>query len=289
MLSRIRWRSSLGRAQQQIARIIANAPLLSCWRELAIMRSMAHHFFIEPRLFASDEITLPEDIARQVHIVLRLRPGEHIIVLDGLGAEAELELTAVGRMQVSGRVLERRPGLREPRAQVTLCPGLLKADLFEWVLQKGTELGVASFLPIQSRRSLPGLEAISAAKMTRWQAILREAAEQCGRSRIPTLNQTQPFEHVLKTLPADALALVFWEGAREPSLRSVLRQTLSELQPAWPIYLFIGPRDGLTVEEARVAAQHGAHIVTLGARILRAETAALTAAALTLYECKDLE
>lgn len=253
------------------------------------MRGMAHRFFITSDLFARDEITLPEDIARQVQTVLRLHPGEHIIVLDGLGAEAELELTTASRTQVIGRVLERRPGLPEPRARVTLCQGLLKADLFEWVLQKCTELGVAAFLPMQSRRSLPGLEDISAAKMTRWQAILREAAEQCGRSRIPTLSQPEHFEHVLKTLPADALALVFWEGARAPSLRSVLRETRGEPDSPRPIYLFIGPRDGLTEEEAQLAAKHGARVVTLGVRILRAETAALTAAALTLYEYQELE
>lgn len=250
---------------------------------------MAHRFFIPPGLFASDEITLPEVIARQVHTVLRLRPGEHILVLDGLGTEAEVELINVSRMRVTGRVLERRPGIPEPRTHVTLCQGLLKADLFEWVLQKGTELGIASFVPIQSRRSLPGLEAVSAAKMIRWQAILREAAEQCGRSRIPTLSRPQPFEHVLKTLPAEALALVFWEEAREPSLRSVLRDTLRDSHLARPLYLFIGPRDGLTEEEARFAAEHGAQVVSLGVRILRAETAALTAAALTLYEYRELE
>jgi 16S rRNA (uracil1498-N3)-methyltransferase len=250
---------------------------------------MAHRFFIPSGLFARDEITFPEDIARQVHIVLRLRPGEHIIVLDGLGAEAELELTTVSRTQVTGRVLERRPGLPEPRARVTLCQGLLKADLFEWVLQKGTELGVAAFLPMQSRRSPPGLEAVSTAKLTRWQTILREAAEQCGRSRIPTLSQPEHFERVLQTLPADALALVFWEGARKPSLRSVLREMRGEPDSSRPIYLFIGPRDGLTEEEAQLAARHGGHVVTLGARILRAETAALTAAALTLYEFQELE
>ena len=253
------------------------------------MRSMAHRFFIPSSLFASDEIILPEDIARQVHTVLRLRPGEHMIVLDGLGAEADVELTSVSRMRVAGRVLERRPGLDEPRTHVTLCQGLLKADLFEWVLQKGTELGIAAFLPMQSRRSLPGLETISAAKMTRWQAILREAAEQCGRSRIPTLSPPQPFEHIVKTLPPEALALVFWEGTRAPSLRSTLRDTRRDENRARPIYLFIGPRDGFMEEEARFAAEQGAQVVTLGARILRAETAALTAAALTLYEYREME
>ena len=139
-----------------------------------IMRGMAHRFFLSPHLLASDEIALPEETARQVHTVLRLRPGEHILVLDGLGAEVELELTSVSRTRVIGRVLERRAGIQEPRASVTLCQGLLKADLFEWVLQKGTELGVASFLPMQSRRSLPGLEAggehLSRTAMASWAA-----------------------------------------------------------------------------------------------------------------------
>ena len=77
--------------------------------------------------------------------------------------------------------------------------------------------------------------------------------------------------------------------AREPSLRSVLRDTPRDTHRARPIYLFIGPRDGLTEEEARFASEHGAHVVTLGTRILRAETAALTAAALTLYEYQELD
>jgi 16S rRNA (uracil1498-N3)-methyltransferase len=247
---------------------------------------MLHRFFLPPDLFAGETITLPEEIARQVRTVLRLRPGEHIIVLNGQGAEAEVELTAIRREAVSGRVLERRPGTREPHARVTLCQGLLKADLFEWVLQKGTELGVSAFVPMQSQRSLPGLEAVSPAKMTRWQSILREAAEQCGRSLIPTLSQPQPFARLLETLPAGVLALIFWEGAREPSLRSALRVGWDGEQP---IYLFIGPRDGLTAEEATLASQYGAQVVTLGPRILRAETAALAAATIVLYECHEME
>ena len=247
---------------------------------------MLHRFFLPPHLLVNDIITLPEEIARQVRTVLRLRPGEQIIVLNGQGAEARVELIEVSREAVSGRVLERRPGTREPHTHVTLCQGLLKADLFEWVLQKGTELGISAFVPMYSQRVLPGLEAISPARMTRWQTILREAAEQCGRSLIPTLSQPQPFERLLTSLPAETLALVCWEGAREPSLRSVLRAARGG---ARSITLFIGPRDGLTAAEAALAAQHSAQIVTLGPRILRAETAALAAATIVLYECHEME
>ncbi len=241
-----------------------------------------HRFLLSPQLFAQDEITLPDEIARQVRTVLRLRPGESIIVLDGQGNEAELELAEVSRAQVRGRVRARRPGLPEPRTRLTLCQGLLKPDLFEWVLQKGTELGVSTFIPMRSQRSLPGSETISPARLARWQTILREAAEQCGRSRIPTLSQIQSLEQLLQTLPPDALALMPWEGARAPSLHAALRTALDTPEPPQVIFLFTGPRDGLSPEEARLAALHGVQLVTLGPRILRAETAALAAATIVL-------
>ena len=250
-----------------------------------------HRFFLSPDLCAGDLILLPENVARQTRAVLRLRPGEHIIVLDGLGLEMDVELTEVRQAHVAGRVVARRPAAGEAHTPLTLCQGLLKADLFEWVLQKGTELGISAFAPIQCQRSLPGLETPGPARVERWRAILREAAEQCRRGLVPALRPTQTFGQALAQLPSDALAIVLWEEARAPSLRGFLRHALASegAASARPIYLFIGPRDGLTADEVRLAEQHGAQPVTLGPRILRAETAALAAAAIILYECGELE
>lgn len=250
-----------------------------------------HRFFLPPDLCAGNLLLLPGNVARQARTVLRLRPGEHIIVLDGQGLEIEVELTEVSQARVAGQVVERRPAAGEARTSLVLCQGLLKADLFEWVLQKGTELGVSAFVPLQCQRSLPGLETPGQARMERWRAILREAAEQCRRGLVPTLRPALPFSQALAQLPPDALAIVLWEEAREPTLRACLRRALAsgDATSARPIYLFIGPRDGLTAEEARLAERQGAQIVTLGPRILRAETAALAAAAIILYECGELE
>ncbi len=250
-----------------------------------------HRFFITPELFASDAPTLPAALARQINRVLRLRPGERVILLDGQGMEAEVELAGVSRAAVAGRVLERRPCLGEPRARLVLCQGLLKPDKFEWVLQKGTELGVSAFVPVLSRRGVPGLEEISPARMERWRAILREAAEQCRRGLIPALGQVQPLASVLASLPGEALAFMPWEGCSGPSLRGALRAALANaaFATAQPVYLFIGPRDGLLAEEVQQAERYGVQAVTLGRRILRAETAALAAATITLAELGELD
>jgi 16S rRNA (uracil1498-N3)-methyltransferase len=250
-----------------------------------------HRFFLSPERCAGDQIILPDNVARQTRVVLRLRPGERIMVLDGQGLEIEVELSEVSQACVAGRVLARRPAAGEARTSLVLCQGLLKADLFEWVLQKGTELGVSAFVPMQCQRSQPGLEAPSPARLERWRAIIREAAEQCRRGLVPALRPVQTFSQVLAALPVEALAVVLWEEAREPSLRAFLRNALARQADtsARPLYLLVGPRDGLTAEEAHLAQDHGAQVVTLGPRILRAETAALAAATIMLYECADLE
>ncbi len=250
-----------------------------------------HRFFLPPERFASDTPTLPAQIARQINTVLRLRPGEQIIILDGQGMEADMELTEVSRTAVIGRVVERRPCQGEPRTRLVLCQGLLKPDAFEWVLQKGTELGVSAFVPMLSRRSMPGLEEISPARMERWRAILREAAEQCRRGLIPTLSQVQPLMHILTSRPADALAFIPWEACGGPSLQSALRAALASAAsaPTPPVYLLLGPRDGLLAEEVHLAERQGVQAVTLGRRILRAETAALAAATIALSELGEME
>jgi 16S rRNA (uracil1498-N3)-methyltransferase len=250
-----------------------------------------HRFFVTPELFASDTPTLPARVARQINTVLRLRPGERIILLDGQGQEAEVELTQASRAAVAGRVVARRTSQGEPRTRLVLCQGLLKAEAFEWVLQKGTELGVSAFVPVLSRRSMPGLEEISPTRMERWRTILREAAEQCTRGLIPTLSPAQPLTHTLASLPNEALAFMPWEECHWPSLRSALRAALAGASSSStrPVYLFIGPRDGLLAEEVRLAERHSVQTVTLGQRILRAETAALAAATIALTELGELE
>ncbi|TMB90845.1 MAG: 16S rRNA (uracil(1498)-N(3))-methyltransferase [Chloroflexi bacterium] len=250
-----------------------------------------HRFFVAPALLAHPAttgnplITLPDRLAHQLRDVLRLGIGEQLVLLDNSGDEVLASVTKSNRTSVEVQVLARRAGKRESPVRIILCQGLLKAARFEWVLEKGTELGVAVFAPILCRRSMAGLEDAGPSKQQRWQRIIQEAAEQCGRSRLPELLPARPLMHALNDIPPGALALMPWEEEHGQTLREVLVPALNrgDSQPI-TVVLFIGPEGGLMAEEVTLAQRYGVQVVTLGQRILRAETAALATIANVMYE-----
>src|SRR6266571_5103422 len=235
-------------------------------------------------------VALPDKLAHQVRDVLHLGVGEHLVLLDNSGAEFLAAIAKSGRTGVEVEVLERRKGKSESPVRIVLCQGLLKSARFEWILEKGTELGVSVFAPILCRRSMAGLEEAGVAKIQRWQRIIQEAAEQCGRARVPELLPIRPLMHALNDIPRGALAFMPWEEEHGRSLREGLEVGASSMagreNPLDPVtvVLFIGPEGGLMAEEVLLARRHGVQAVTLGPRILRAETAALAAVANVMYE-----
>lgn len=241
-----------------------------------------HHFFIPPQHLTDRQAILTGEQARQVAQVLRLRPGERLVVLDNTGWEYEVQLTAVSRDQVMGKVVDRRTAVGEPAVHLTLYMALLKREKFEWVLQKGTEVGVSCYVPVITQRTLAQNTEIKPGKQDRWQKILTEAAEQCRRGRIPTLAAPMKLADALAQHGA-AMALIPWENATAVGLKSTLSGTIPT-----SIALFIGPEGGFAPEEIELAQQHHVQPVTLGKRILRAETAALVAASLMIYEVGDM-
>lgn len=240
-----------------------------------------HRFFVTGSWKTGDEVVLAEDQAHQISQVLRLRPQTLITLLDNTGWAYTVILTEVNKRMVRGRVTDRTPASGEPATHLTLYVGLLKADKFEWVLQKGTEIGVACFVPLVTERSV--VQAVSPTKQARWERILTEAAEQSGRGRIPQLRAPFPFSAALSALPPDTLALIPYEQEKTVALSSV-----PAMNGRAKVALFIGPEGGWSEPEVALAQQHGVTPITLGPRILRAETAAVVAAALVLYELGDL-
>jgi len=268
-----------------------------------------HRFFVEPELLvgagamnwwalhAAPTTTLPAKLAHQVRDVLHIGVGEQLMLLDNSGDEFVAEVIKSTRTGVEVQFVERRAG-KKSLVRITLCQGLLKSARFEWILEKGTELGVTTFVPTLCHRSMAGLEHSGPSKLQRWQHIIQEAAEQCGRTRLPELLPIRPLTHALHDIPPGALALMPWEEEREHSLRDVLRLRKEEIsspgdtqsidaqftKPAITVVLFIGPEGGLMAEEIKLAQRYGVQVVTLGTRILRAETAALTTIANVMYE-----
>lgn len=253
-----------------------------------------HRFFVPPALLAHPAttgnplITLPERLAHQMRDVLRLGIGEQLVLLDNSGDEVLASVTKSNRASVEVQVLDRRAGKSESPVRIILCQGLLKSARFEWVLEKGTELGVAVFAPILCRRSMAGLEDAGPSKQQRWQRIIQEAAEQCGRSRLPELLPARPLMQALNDILPGALALMPWEEEHGQTLQEALVPALNrgDSQPI-TVVLFIGPEGGLMVEEVALAQRYGVQVVTLGQRILRAETAALASVANVMYELEQ--
>jgi len=201
------------------------------------------------------------------------------VLLDDTGWEYEAELTRLGREQVEARLVARAPARGEPAIRLHLYQGLLKANKFEAVLQKGTELGVASFTPVRCLRCVAG--APSPARHGRWRKIVQEAAEQSRRGRLPPVHPVLSLEEALATAPG--LRLLPWEGETVQGLRAALAAA-----PVSEVSLFIGPEGGWAEAEVALAVAQGATPVGLGPRILRAETAGLVAAAAILYHCGEL-
>jgi 16S rRNA (uracil1498-N3)-methyltransferase len=211
-----------------------------------------------------------------------MAPGDNIVVLDNSGSEWQVRLTEVGKDSVRGRLVDRQPGRGEPDLQLTLFQGTLKAQKFEWVLQKGTELGVSRFVPTVCRRSVAHNFDTLAKKRARWQRIVREAAEQSGRGRLPRLEPAILLPDAFQDARSNQLRLMLWEEAAGPALKQVLAGV-----KARAISIFIGPEGGFTADEAALARQSGLQPVKLGPRILRAETAGIAVSSVVLYEMDE--
>ena len=228
-------------------------------------------------------ITGPD--ARHLTRVLRLGPGDAVLLLDGTGQMFRAEVQEVRGERVRAVVTGTAAVPDEPGVRVTLVQALAKGDRMDTVVQKGTEVGVARFIPVVSERVVVKLEPAKAGRRReRWQRIATEAAAQCGRPRVPEVHPVIAFQEALNLVPAGAFSLFFWEEERQVSLKDVLRSR----PPADEVYAFIGPEGGFAAREAAAAAARGAVPVSLGPRLLRTDTAGPIAAALVLYEWGDL-
>lgn len=248
-------------------------------------------FFVSPDLLSTTEVRLTGDTARQISRVLRMRPGDELLLLDGSGMEYKTRLITLGKEDVWCEVLEKRTGSAEPLHRVDLYLSLLnKADKFEWALQKCTELGAARFIPVIAERSMA--DAPGHGRQERWERIIQEAAEQSGRSTLPALSEAIPLkkavsveaERVRATPDGAHLAIMAAVGAAQ-SLHHLLTEVGSTLNST---SIFIGPEGGFSRAELAMAQECDMRLVTLGSRTLRAETAAVATLTIVTYALGEM-
>ena len=225
-------------------------------------------------------VRLPDDVAHQVRDVLRLGVGDAVHILDGAGAVYSADVVRTDRKQVVVHLDALVWTEPEPACRVVLCQGVIRAARYETVLQKCTELGVSAFRPVVTSRSVARDEA-GEEKFRRWQHIVSEATEQCGAARMPELHMPCALEQALAARPEGSLALIPWELERQVTIRDAMGRHPS---PPAEVGLCIGSEGGFSRQEVQIAESAGAIPVTLGTRILRAETAAIVSTALVLAE-----
>jgi 16S rRNA (uracil1498-N3)-methyltransferase len=227
-----------------------------------------------------------------------MSPGDEVVLLDDSGMEYTLLLTGFNRGSVQGEIVSTKEGRGEPALKITLYQGMLKGEKFQWVLQKGTEMGVSAFAPVLCHRSIAqDYAGWQKTRYPRWQRIITEAAEQSGRCRLPRLAPPMTFKDACKDacteVKGPGLSIVPWEQERAVGLRNLLEGVGLEdmvLEGVGPshVNIFIGPEGGLEDWEVAHASSCGVVPVSLGQRILRSETAAIATVAAVMYAAGGL-
>lgn len=225
-----------------------------------------HRFYLPPQRFRGDyAVSDDPDLVNQLAKVLRAKHGDKFGLFDGGGSEFTGQLVELGKIEAKFLIIDQRPGDREPLRQVTLFQSLLKSDKFDWLLQKAVELGAVRIVPVVSERCI--IRNLTAGKRQRLEAIIKEATEQCGGSRLTELAPVMSFSDAIASAGKQSGAkLIAWEQATEYDLADASADN---------ILLFIGPEGGYSAAEIAAAESQQIVPVTLGRRILRAETAAI--------------
>ena len=239
--------------------------------------------YVEGPLLPRSVVELPADTASHLAKVLRARSGDSLIMFNGDGREFEGTIESVRGARVSAVVGDGRTADRESPLSVTLIQCLPRGDRMDFIVQKATELGVARIVPVISQRSIVRLGAAQAqSKAAHWRAVAVGACEQCGRTRLPDIGAAQPLLNCLGApAPGTGPRWVF-EPASGPPAGCNDTGAIADVQIA------IGPEGGFAPEELEAFRVAGFSKVSLGPRILRAETAALAALVWLQFQFGDM-
>jgi len=237
-------------------------------------------FYAPPESFHDNTVTLPPDEARHAQKVLRLKPGAPVIVVDGQGTACRGSITQLSAKTALVTAHAEIRNFGEPRVRLTLAAGLSVGSKFDTVVQKGTELGVTRFVPVISEKSKVTFEepGRARARTHRLHRVALAATKQCRRSYCPEITIPMTLEQFLAEHDPDDLSLLFHPSGQVPPFD---RADLPE-NPRRAIVL-VGPESGFTAAETEAAHSAGFTAVSLGQRILRAETAGPVAVALLMH------
>lgn len=244
-------------------------------------------FYVRPRDVGNDSLTLSKDEAHHLLHVHRKKRNDLFAAVDGKGTTFDCQIDSVEKDKIHAQILKRRRFVGEPVFKLTLALAIPKKARFEWVIEKGTEIGVSSFIPLITNRTIATEKSV---KLIRWKKIALVAMKQCKRSILPTIETPVRFESFVETPSNYDLKLLAHENELDRDLNKSIESfgKNSKLQKFRSGILCIGPEGGFTSEEVKLAQQNGFSSFVMGPRRLRSETAALVSTSLILNKMGEL-
>lgn len=231
-------------------------------------------FFVTPDAITPPTIRISGDLLHHLRDSLRLHPGDSLLLNDGCGTRYRVEVTHITSQAIDSRIIDQHTECAHRTPPIVLGQALIKGDKMDWVIQKATELGVDTIVPIHSTHSVIKLRPERLEhQRSRWERIARDAAQQSERWTIPTIADPLDLAQICRQYASAPVKGLLAERSSGPSLATIpLPQNHQH-----PIVLLVGPEGGWAADEQRLAQEQGFLPLTLGPRILRAETAAIAA------------
>jgi len=253
---------------------------LNCCQTIAMRR-----FFINPSEINKSEPLIVDQDATHIKTVLRLKKKDRIILLDGSGYEYHAEITGINSETIGVRILDKNKVMTESSIELIVFQCFLKEKKMDRLLRQLTTIGISEWVPVFSERSVPKLDQQRLnKKIKRWEIIAREAVKQCRRGIIPKISGPLVFRDALRSYLTADLKICFFAGETIP----VGKLVISPLPVASKIIIIIGPEGGFTQKEIELVRSADFKTASLGPRILKSETAAITASTIIQYHFGDM-
>ncbi len=242
-------------------------------------------FFIKKEDIVENAVTITGGDCAHITKALRLSVGETITLCDGCGTDFKAEITACSKDAVTLKILESSPCPAEPKLSVTLFQGLPKQGKMDYIIEKCTELGISTIVPVSCTRSVVNVKDKQSEekKLARWRKIAAESVKQCGRGVIPTVTNVMTVKEAISFSNSLDFTLAAYENEKMLPLSSALKGASPD-----SFGVFIGPEGGFAEEEIALFKEAKIDTVTLGPRILRTETAGHTVLTAAMYEFGEL-
>ncbi len=240
-----------------------------------------HHFFVEPAQIGENSILITGNDVNHIKNVLRMKPGENVLISDGTGTDYDCKIENISEDSVTAVIIDMQKDAKELPVQITLYQALPKSDKMELIIQKAVELGAYEIVPVNTSRCVVKLDnKKQQTKLKRWNSIAESAAKQSKRSIIPEVRPVLDYGKALEEAKEMEMAIIPYENFSD---MTETKQVIAKIPGCGKIGVFIGPEGGFAQSEVDKAIEVGIRPVSLGRRILRTETAGLAILSVLMF------